>query len=176
VSQNTDIAKEAARISLEEGIAEWRSYVRRRQAIHRVDADELEDHLRTQTAVLMKAGLAQDEAFFIAVKRIGALDELSREFAREHVERLWKRLVVATDEDWDDAGKGTRAPKEALAAVALAIAAAVAIKVPELFGLRMQADQELPEFYVRNLSLFVLPFLGTDDVAEPAQRTGRGVR
>ena len=159
MSQNTDIAKEAARISLEEGIAEWRSYVRRRQAIHRVDADELEDHLRTQTAVLMKAGLAQDEAFFIAVKPIGALDELSREFAREHVERLWKRLVVATDEDWDDAGKGTRAPKEALAAVALAIAAAVAIKVPELFGLRMQPDQELPEFYVRNLSLFALPLL-----------------
>jgi hypothetical protein len=35
----------------------------------------------------------------------------------------------------------------------------VAIKVPELFGVRMQTDQELPAFYVRNLSLFVLPFL-----------------
>ena len=49
--------------------------------------------------------------------------------------------------------------KEALVAVALAIAAAVAIKVPELFGVRMHPDQELPAFYLRNLSLFVLPFL-----------------
>jgi hypothetical protein len=35
----------------------------------------------------------------------------------------------------------------------------VAIKAPQLFGVRMQVDQELPEFYVRNLSLFVLPLL-----------------
>jgi hypothetical protein len=140
---------------LEEGIAEWRSYLRRRQAIHSVDADELEDHLRSQASTLEKAGLAQDEAFLIAVKRIGDLDALSREFAREHSERLWKRLVVASDAG-GDAGVSS---KEALVAVALAVAAAVAIKVPELFGVRMQVDQELPEFYVRNLGLFVLPFL-----------------
>jgi hypothetical protein len=42
----------------------------------------------------VQAGLAEDEAFLIAVKRIGELDALSREFAREHSERLWKRLVV----------------------------------------------------------------------------------
>jgi hypothetical protein len=37
--------------------------------------------------------------------------------------------------------------------------AALAIKVPDLFGVRMHPDRELPAFYVRNLSLFVLPFL-----------------
>ncbi len=155
MSQETDNRKEGARISLEEGIAEWRSYVRRRQAIHTVDADELEDHLRSQASALAEAGLAEDEAFLIAVKRIGDLDELSREFAREHSERLWKRLVVAPD---TGGGIGVYL-KEALVAVALAVAAAVSIKVPELFGVRMQTDQELPEFYFRNLSLFVLPFL-----------------
>ena len=31
---------------LEEQIAEWRSYVRRRRAIHAVDVEEFEDHLR----------------------------------------------------------------------------------------------------------------------------------
>jgi len=159
VSQEIGNPKEGARISLEEGIGEWRSYVRRRQAIHRVDADELEDHLRSQTTTLMEAGLAEDEAFLIAVKRIGALDELSREFAREHSERLWKRLVLGPDDGGADAGKGTGTLKEVLVAVALAVAAAVAIKVPELFGARMKMDQELPAFYVRNLSLFVLPLL-----------------
>jgi len=153
VTQETEHPKEGARISLEEGIAEWRSYLRRRPAIHSVDADELEDHLRSQASALVQAGLGEDEAFLIAVKRIGELDALSREFAREHSERLWKRLVVAPD---DGAGAGG---KVALVAVALAAVAAAAIKVPELFGVRMQMDQELPEFYVRNLSLFVLPLL-----------------
>jgi PadR family transcriptional regulator, regulatory protein PadR len=81
--------------SLEEQIDQWRSYLRRRQAIHSVDVAELEDHLREQVAVLVDAGLATDEAFLVAVKRMGDLDALSREFAREHSERLWKQLVVA---------------------------------------------------------------------------------
>ena len=41
--------------------------------------------------------------------------------------------------------------------VGLAVAAALAIKVPELFGLELLGDDE--GFYLRNLSLFVLPFL-----------------
>jgi len=143
------------RTSLEEGIAEWRSYLRRRQAIHAVDADELEDHLRSQAAALVQAGLTEDEAFLIAVKRMGELDALSREFAREHSERLWKRLVVAPE----TGPSGGVDVKEALVAVALASGAAACIKLPELFGVQMHQDRELPEFYIRNLSLFVLPFL-----------------
>jgi hypothetical protein len=155
VSQEDEHPSPGAHPSLEEGIAEWRSYLRRRQAIHSVDADELEDHLRSQVSTLVGAGLAEDEAFLIAVKRIGDLDALSREFAREHSERLWKRLVVAPG---DGAGEGG-GRREALLAVGLAVAAAAAIKVPELLGVRMHPDEELPRLYVRNLSLFVLPFL-----------------
>src|ERR687885_1350153 len=81
-------------VALEEQIDQWRSYLRRRQAIHAVDVAELEDHLREQVAGLIDAGLATDEAFLVAVKRIGALDTLSREFAREHSDRLWKQLVI----------------------------------------------------------------------------------
>ena len=151
--QEIENPKKGTRITLEEGIAEWRSYLRRRPAIHSVDADELEDHLRSQAGALVDAGLTEDEAFLIAVKRIGELDTLSREFAREHSERLWKRLVVAPGSAEGSAGR------EALLAVALAVAAAVAIKIPELFGVRMDPNQELPRFYVRNFSLLVLPFL-----------------
>jgi hypothetical protein len=35
-------------VSLEEQIDQWRSFLRRRQAIHSVDVAELEDHLREQ--------------------------------------------------------------------------------------------------------------------------------
>ncbi len=155
MAQDIEHPEPGARSSLDEGIAEWRSYLRRRPVIHPVDADELEDHLRSQAGALVAAGLTEDEAFLIAVKRIGELDALSREFAREHSERLWKRLVVAPE---DGAGRGAGGT-EALVAVGLACAAAVAIKVPELFGVGMQTDQELPAFYVRNFGLFVLPFL-----------------
>ena len=82
---------------LEEQIAHWREYLRRRRAIHGPDVEELEGHLRDQVAALTEAGLAGDEAFLVAVKRMGSLDALSREFAREHSERLWKQLVIAPD-------------------------------------------------------------------------------
>jgi hypothetical protein len=139
-------------VSLEQQIDEWRSYLRRRQAIHSVDVAELEDHLREQVAVLAGAGLGTDEAFLVAVKRMGDLDSLSREFAREHSERLWKQLVVAHD----TAEPRTAARTDAIVAFCLAAAAAVAVKVPALFGLQLDEDGG---FYARNLSLFVLPLL-----------------
>ena len=106
-------------------------------------------------AALTKAGLAGDEAFLVAVKRMGSLDALSREFAREHSERLWKQLVIAPD---GDRRRGAHHPyARPLVVVVLAVAAAVAIKVPALFGFQF-ADEDAP-FYARNLSLFVLPLL-----------------
>ena len=82
---------------LEAQVARWREFLRHRQAIHPVDIAELEDHLREQVAGLMDGGLAADEAFLVAVKRLGAVDALSREFAREHSERLWKQLMDRID-------------------------------------------------------------------------------
>jgi hypothetical protein len=138
---------------IEEQIAQWRTYLRSRQAIHGADIAELEDHLREQIAALSAAGLDADEAFLVAVKRLGSLDALSREFAREHSDRLWKQLMVPAA----DAGEPRAAARsDAIVAVCLAVAAAVAIKVPALFGLRLDEDAG---FYFRNLGLFVLPFL-----------------
>ena len=139
-------------VSLEEQIDQWRSFLRRRQAIHSVDVAELEDHLREQIAGLTGAGLDSDEAFLVAVKRMGDLDSLSREFAREHSDRLWKQLVVAPS---DSAEPRARARKDAILAFSLAVAAALAIRVPMLFGVAV--DQQ--DFYVRNASLLVLPIL-----------------
>ncbi|MHB8050672.1 MAG: permease prefix domain 1-containing protein [Coriobacteriia bacterium] len=139
--------------SLERQIGQWRSYLLHRQAIHSVDVVELEDHLREQVSGLMESGLDTDEAFLVAVKRLGRLDDLSREFAREHSERLWKQLVVAGPEA-EEMRSGSR--KEAIAAFSLAVLAAVIIKLPALFGIGL--DQYL-SFYARNLSFFVLPLL-----------------
>src|SRR5918912_534336 len=104
--------------SLEQQIEQWRGYLRRRQAFHPTDVSELEDHLREQVAVLVDAGLAADEAFLVTVKRMGNLDALSREFAREHSDRLWKQLVLVPS----DSGE-VRAPgrKDAIVAFCFAV-------------------------------------------------------
>jgi len=140
---------------LEEQIAQWRAWVRRRQALHGPDVEELEGHLRDQLVALTEAGLAGDEAFLVAVKRMGNLDALSREFARAHSERLWKQLVIAPDAD----RPAHTAYTETLVVLGLAVAAALAVKVPALFGLRLSPDDEVPPFYFRNASLFVFPLL-----------------
>lgn len=136
---------------LENQIAQWRAYLHRRRELQSADAEELEDHLRSKIAELTEAGLHDDEAFVVAVKRLGSLDELSREFAREHSERLWKQLMLTAEPD----GPASARSRTGLGVmIGCAVAAAVAIKIPALFGLDLENDGF---FYGRNLSLFALP-------------------
>jgi hypothetical protein len=136
--------------SLESQIAEWRAYVASAPAVNGHDVDELEDHLRHQIAELTEAGLTPDEGFLVAVKRMGALDALSREFAREHSGRLWKQLVLAGDEE------PARATSGWLEAFVFAAGAAVAIQLARLAA---GFPDDEPTWFARNLGLFVLPFL-----------------
>jgi hypothetical protein len=140
---------------LEQRITEWRQHFSRRQAVKAADIDELEDHLRSQVEALREAGLDADEAFLVAVKRLGNLDSVSSEFANEYSERLWKQLVVAPA-----AGVSSPVATYAAKAIALAFAAAVAMKVPELFGKKF-GENGSDLFYVHNIPFFVLPFLAT---------------
>ncbi len=140
---------------LEELIRQWRDYLLRRQTIRPEDVEELEDHLRSQINKLRGVGLKEDEAFIIAVKRMGDIDTISSKFAIEYSERLWKQLVFSSAGDVFPMTK----PFDAALAVGLAIAAAVTIKIPSLFGLQFSGPSENVWFYSRNLSLFSLPFL-----------------
>jgi hypothetical protein len=140
---------------LEEQIAQWRTYLRRRKALHGPDVEELEGHLRDQLGALTEVGLAGDEAFLVAIKRMGSLDALSREFARAHSERLWKQLVMTPEAD----APANTARDELFVVLSLAIAAALAVKVPALFGHPINPNEDFPLFYARNASLFVFPVL-----------------
>ena len=136
--------------SVESQIAEWRAYLASAPGINGHDLDELEDHLRHEIAELNAAGLTADEGFLIAVKRLGDVDGLSREFAREHSGRLWKQLLVGGDDE------PSRRPTGWLETLAFAVAAAVAVQVA-----RLAADfpDEEPNWLFRNAGLLVLPFL-----------------
>src|SRR5215467_3038857 len=122
---------------LEEQIAEWRAYLRRRKSLHGPDVEELEGHLRDQLTALTEAGLAGDEAFLVAVKRMGSLDALSREFARAHSERLWKQLVMGAGAS-DESASAKTTNTETFVVIGLAIAAACAIKLPALLGVPLK--------------------------------------
>ncbi|MGN9779604.1 permease prefix domain 1-containing protein [Micromonospora sp. H33] len=139
---------------LEAQFAQWRHYVQRRRELQRCDAEELEDHLRGSVDELVAVGLRADEAFLVAVKRMGSLDDLSREFAREHSERLWKQLVLTGESD--SPVTDSRSRRDLLAMVACAAGAAASIKVPELFGMSLEEDGA---FYAPNVGLFTLPWL-----------------
>ncbi len=134
--------------------AQWRHYVQRRRELQPSDADELEDHLRGSVDELVAVGLSADEAFLVAVKRMGSLDELSREFAREHSQRLWKQLVLTGETGSPVADPRSR--RDLRVMVICAAGAAASIKVPELFGMRLAEDGS---FYGPNVSLFALPWL-----------------
>lgn len=135
---------------VESQIAEWRAYVAKAPAVDGRDLDELETHLRDQIAELGAAGLTDDEAFLVGVKRMGDLDALSREFAREHSGRLWKQLVLRGDEAVSHGASGW------VEAFAFAAAAAIATRIALMAA---GFPDGSPAWLGRNLGLLVLPFL-----------------
>lgn len=136
---------------LETRIAEWRAFIDSEAVVDGRDVEELETHLRDQITDLVEAGLAHDEAFLVAVKRMGAVDALSQEFAREHSGRLWRQLVTAGSETRHLAGAHWQS------AVGFALAAAAAIQIARIVSGFSGDDEGL--WFVRNLALFVIPFL-----------------
>ncbi len=135
-------------MDLDAQIAAWRTYLASRREVVSSDVDELESHLRDQVDTLRSAGLDGDEAFLVAVRRLGSVDALTREFAREHSERLWKQLVAAPDLEpirgdfWVMLG--------------WAVAAAAVVQIPRLVASDLDAARS---FYLRNIGLLVLPMV-----------------
>lgn len=151
---------------IESQIRQWRSFLLRRQTLDHVDVDELEDHLRSEMSELRHAGLANDESFLVAIKRLGSVSSLSREFARERSSRLWKQLVLEDDEA---SARPRFAYFNLAVTLAIALAAALAFKVPALFGIDPFSNSGSDNgprtsdesFYLRYAALMALPFLVT---------------
>lgn len=139
---------------LEEQIGQWRAYVSRRRDPQAPALEELERRLRDHLAALTQAGLAEQEAFLVSLRRMSALDRATREYARTHAAGLWSQSLPAPDAA-EVADRAAR--REMFVALALAAAAAAVIKIPALFGLPL-SDTHAP-FYLRNASLFVFPLL-----------------
>ncbi len=125
---------------IEAQISEWKSAVLKHRAVSSEDVEELEGHLRDQIAELSSGGpsssgpsssglssggLSEEEAFLIAVRRIGATDKVTAEFARVHSDRLWKQLTAIQSEP--------ASTPRFVWMVVFAIAAAIAMQIGRLF-------------------------------------------
>lgn len=159
-------------------LEEWRTLMAHRPGMSADDVDELTDHLLAQVHDLRSVGLHPDEAFLIAVKRLGAQDAVSRQYAQVHSDRLWRQLVLtgssASDRPAPDATAGSPSPVPRIAdegaptarsahafpsdlglALVLGLAAGLSVRIPY----QVLGDAGSGEFYLRNIALLVLPFL-----------------
>ena len=127
----------------------WRAYMAQSPALSTHDVEELETHLVAQIHDLEGVGLSDEEAFLVAVKRMGDIDAVSREFALEHSDRLWKQLVMSGTEELPG-------PAHPLGdAIAFAAMAAISIHLPRLGAWSPESDA----LFLGNATLFVLPLL-----------------
>jgi len=133
---------------LDTQIAEWRTLMASNTGLDLRDVEELESHLRDQVDELSDAGLSDEEAFLVAVKRIGKLDEVSREFSLENSGKLWRQMVLSVDGEPEPASRWVEA-------LVFAVAAALSIQVARL-ALGFPTEES---WFLRNASLLVLPFL-----------------
>ncbi|HYG21552.1 MAG TPA: hypothetical protein VEH04_02135 [Verrucomicrobiae bacterium] len=74
---------------LNQRISEWREHFASSAALRPDDVYEIELHLRLLTAEFQRIGLLEDEAFMVALKRIGSSQTLEREFAKVNSSAVW---------------------------------------------------------------------------------------
>jgi hypothetical protein len=81
--------------NLDEALAGWKQQLMATGRFSQDNLEELTGHLLDETEVLQATGLAQDEAFYIALRRIGQVDELKVEFAKVNGRYLYhSRLML----------------------------------------------------------------------------------
>lgn len=135
--------------TLEAQVRAWRDSLESSGDMGREDLDELESHLVDEVSDLRERGLSESEAFLVATRRIGRSHELSREYFKAHVNKLWKRLAVP-EETARIRGNGR-------VVVALAAAAALFSQLPYLLG-GSYSDPDA-ERWLMFASLWVMPSL-----------------
>lgn len=139
---------------LEQHIAAWRDTIGHEVGVGENDAADLEAGLRAEIASLSNAGLSSAEAFLVAVRRLAETSGATRRFVNDHAGTLL-HLSLAVSGEHEEATSRLR--NETLLVLGLAAVAAIAVKLPDLFGYTLFGSGN--PFYARNLSFFVLPFL-----------------
>ena len=143
----TDLSPAAATSGPERQIDEWRARMLARPGVAPEDVDELEDHLRGHLAALAALGLTPEEAFLVAIRRVGAQHAIAADLAREHSGRLWKQYVGADGE--------RPGPNRAsvLPMLGFAVLGGLAVKIPVGYAVRSESGSADTALFAAVLAL-----------------------
>ena len=144
---------------LESKIKEWNNNLRDKGKFLHQDIEELESHLRDEIEALQKKDLTEEEAFIIAIKRLGNSEILSKEYGKVNTDTIWKELIF-----YDETGNNKKSmQKDIIILIILSLFAGFFAKLPEFFGFLPLFKAKTPDnyFYGKIASLFFLPSIVT---------------
>lgn len=78
---------------LERELDAWKQALGQSDAMHSHDIAELEQHVRDSVAHLVTTGLSEEEAFLVAIHRVGESDHIAREFSQVNGAYIWGQRV-----------------------------------------------------------------------------------
>ena len=81
------------RFNLNAEIARWRSQMLARESISSENVRELETHLRDTVTSLTASNLTEEEAFWLAARRLGPPEKLTEEFTKEDPTAKWRNRI-----------------------------------------------------------------------------------
>jgi hypothetical protein len=83
-----------AMFDLTSRIRQWREGLAQRDVFRPADIDELEGHVRDSVERLTSSGLSEEEAFVVALHRLGHAEALTREYAKSNGAIVWGRRLL----------------------------------------------------------------------------------
>ena len=133
---------------LEAQVRTWKAHLYRTGSVGYADIDELESHLRDSIDDLTARGIPLEEAFLLAVRRMGDVALIHEEFAKISTEDVWKQLLTPSA----NPTAARRDRVELGLTIGLALLAGLLSKIPSLLG---YGDIEAHlMIHLRNGSLF----------------------
>ncbi|NBK23066.1 MAG: hypothetical protein EOM68_13680, partial [Spirochaetia bacterium] len=133
---------------LEGQICSWKAHLNATSAISNSDIEGMETHLRAIIADLSGQAISIEEAFLIAIRRLGDIGVNGTEFEKPSTKELW--LPLFTPIQTPISQKIQR--KELFVIIALALFGGLLSKIPALFGYGDFGTYDT--LFLRNASLF----------------------
>ncbi|GAB4238567.1 MAG: hypothetical protein Kow00109_13070 [Acidobacteriota bacterium] len=142
---------------LDELLEALRQQLLRRKSCEREECDSILARIREAAADLTANRLSPEEACLLAVRRQAAALPVLRELLPALADGS---LIPASPAVERRSPLSATLDRRTLAAFALAVGAAAAVKLPALFGVPLDGSDPADQyFYLRNAALLVLPFL-----------------
>ncbi|MBI9094948.1 MAG: hypothetical protein JEY71_08720 [Sphaerochaeta sp.] len=133
---------------IEEQIRSWKAHIHATSSIDNNEVKNLESLLRDTITELSGQGVNEEEAFLVAIRRLGDSEIIEKEFAKISTEELCHQLYMPLNTSMTQ--KTER--KELVVILALTLFGGLLSKIPALFGFGDFDTYDL--LYLKNASLF----------------------